>query len=179
MKLITILLGPIVVVGMASTILARDYKDLVAEGYRWVSIDGPYACPLKEDLRRINRDASDINELHMVEQVRAFFLIQGALVKVIQEDGSAGMTQIHAAGIANDLWTYNKFLSRLPIKDAYAEIETPETSGLVVAETSAEMGGVQGATDTPPPSSSLPSKRLRKSRVVSAQPGPGFEMGDR
>jgi hypothetical protein len=143
MKLITILLGPIVVVGMASTILARDYKDLVAEGYRWVSIDGPYACPLKEDLRRINRDASDINELHMVEQLRAFSLIQGALVKVIQEDGSAGMTQIRAAGITSDLWTYNKFLSRLPIKDAYAEIETPETSGLVTAETSApsKLGG--------------------------------------
>jgi hypothetical protein len=179
MKLITTLLGPIVVVGMTSTILARDYKDLVAEGYRWVSIDGPYACPLKEDLRKINRDVSDINELHMVEQLRAFFLIQGALVKVIQEDGSAGMTQIRAAGITNDLWTYNKFLSRLPIKDAYAEIETLETSGLVVGETSAEMGAAQGATDTPPPSSPIANKRLRKSRVGSAQPAPGFEMGDR
>ena len=179
MKLITILLGPIVVIGMASTILARDYKGLVAEGYRWVSIDGPYACPLKEDLRRINRDAGDINELHMVEQLRAFFLIQGALVKVIQEDGSAGMTQIRAAGIAGDLWTYNKFLSRLPIKNAYAEIETPETSGLVVAETLEEVGAVQGATDTLEPSSPIASKRPRKPRVVSAQPAPGFEMGDR
>ena len=45
MKLLTILLAPIVAVGMASTALARDYKDLVAEGYRWVSLDGPYACP--------------------------------------------------------------------------------------------------------------------------------------
>jgi hypothetical protein len=179
MKLITILLGPIVVIGMASTILARDYKGLIAEGYRWVSIDGPYACPLKEDLRRINRDASDINELHMVEQLRAFFLIQGALVKVLQEDGSTGMAQIRAAGITSDLWTYNKFLSRLPIKDAYAEIETPETSGLVAAETSAEMGAVQGATDTPSPSLPIAGKRLPKSRVVSAQRAPGFEMGDR
>ena len=179
MKLITILLGPIVAVGMASTILARDYKGLVAEGYRWVSIDGPYACPLKEDLRSINREASDINELHMVEQLRAFYLIQGALVKVIQEDGSAGMTQIRAAGITSDLWTYNKFLSRLPIKNAYAEIETPETSGLVVARTSAEVGTVQGATDIPETSSPIASKRLRKSRVVSAQPAPGFEMSDR
>jgi hypothetical protein len=147
---------------MASTVLARDYKDLVAEGYRWVSIDGPYACPLKEDLRRINRDASDINELHIVEQLRAFFLIQGALVKVLQEDGSAGMAQIRAAGITSDLWTYNKFLSKLPIKDAYAEIETPETSGLVAAETSAEMGTVQGATNAPLPS-------LRRSAIGSAE----------
>jgi hypothetical protein len=34
MKLLTILLAPIVAVEMASTALARDYKDLVAEGYR-------------------------------------------------------------------------------------------------------------------------------------------------
>jgi hypothetical protein len=162
MKRLTILLGSMVAVGMASTVLARNYKDLVAEGYRWVSIDGPYACPAKEDLRRINNDASDINELHMVEQVRAFYLIQGTLVKVIQEDGSAGMARIRAAGIASDLWTYNKFLSRLPIKDAYAAIETPETSGLVGAETSAEMGVGQGATDTPPPPLPAASKRLPK-----------------
>src|SRR5271157_2970929 len=49
MKLLTILLAPIVAVGMASSALARDYKDLVAEGYRRVSLDGPYACPTKEE----------------------------------------------------------------------------------------------------------------------------------
>ena len=131
MKLITILLAPIVAVGMASTALARDYKDLVAEGYRWVSLDGPYACPLKEDLRTITGEPSDTNELHMVEQVRAYYLIHEALVRVIQEDGSTGMVQIRAAGIEDDLWTYNKFLSRRPIKNAYAAIETPATSGLI------------------------------------------------
>ena len=99
---------------------------------------------LKEDLRRITREPSDTNELHMVEQVRAYYLIQGALVKVIQEDGSTGMAQIRAAGIKNNLWTYNKFLSRRPIKNAYAAIETPEKSGLISADTSAEMGGVEG-----------------------------------
>ena len=53
-------------------------------------------------------------------------------------------------------------------------------SGLVDCQTSSEkVVAVQGATDTPPPSSPLPSKRFRKSRVVSAQPAPGFEMGDR
>jgi hypothetical protein len=152
MKLLTILLTPIVAVGMVSTALARDYKDIVAEGYRWVSIDGPYMCSTKEDLHEITRDPCDINELHMVEQLRAYFLIPGALVKVIQEDRSTGMAQIHAAGITINLWTYNKFLSRRPIKDAYAVIETPETSGLIPADTSAEMGAVQGATETPTPS---------------------------
>jgi hypothetical protein len=179
MKILTILSVPLVAVAMASTVLARDYEDLVAEGYRWVSIDGPYACPAKEDLRRMSRDTSDTNELHMVEQVRAFYLIQGALVKVIQEDGNTGMVQIRAAGITSDLWTYKKFLSRLPIKDAYAVIETPETSGLVPAERSAQMGAVQGATDLPPPPLPTTSKRLPKAGAVSASPVPGFEVGNR
>ena len=99
LKLLNILLAPIVAAGMASTAFADDYKDVVAEGYRWVSLDGPFACPSKDDLRRITSEPTDTNELHMVEQVRAYYLIQGALVKVIQEDRSTGMVQIRAAGI--------------------------------------------------------------------------------
>ena len=76
MKLSTILLAPIVALGMSSIALARDYKDLVVEGYRWVTIDGPYMCPTKEDLREITRDPSDINKLHMVEELRAYFIIE-------------------------------------------------------------------------------------------------------
>jgi hypothetical protein len=71
LKLLIVLLAPIVAVGMASTALAAHYKDVVAEGYRWVSLDGPFACPLKEDLRTITREPSDTSELHIVEQVRA------------------------------------------------------------------------------------------------------------
>jgi hypothetical protein len=66
-------------------------------------------CPTKEDLRRITKEPSDTNELHMVEQVRAYYLIQGALIKLIQEDGSTGMAQIRAAGIKSDLWTTTSF----------------------------------------------------------------------
>jgi hypothetical protein len=156
MKLLTMLLAMIVAVVMASTVLALDYKNIVAEGYRWVSIDGPYACPAKEDLRRMDREASDIDEVHMIEQVRAYYLIQGALVKVIQEDGNAGMVQIHAAGINRDLWTYSKYLSRRPIKDTYATIETPETSGLIPADSPAKIGTAQGDTDAPPLSQATP-----------------------
>jgi hypothetical protein len=50
MKVLTMFLAPMIVVGLASTASARDYRDLVAEGYRWVKIDGPYACPTKEEL---------------------------------------------------------------------------------------------------------------------------------
>jgi hypothetical protein len=54
-----------------------------AEGYRWVKFDCPYACATKEDLLEITRDPSDLNELHielhMVEGVRAYLLIQGSI----------------------------------------------------------------------------------------------------
>ncbi|MBV8417842.1 MAG: hypothetical protein JO251_21815 [Verrucomicrobia bacterium] len=143
MKLITTFLVSIVATGIALTASARDYHDLVAEGYRWVKIDGPYACATKEDLVEITRDPSDFNELHMVEGVRAYYLIQGALVKVMQQDATAGLAQIRVAGITSNLWTYNEFLSMRPIKDAYAVIETPETSGLILENTSAEIGSVR------------------------------------
>lgn len=109
----------------------QNYDDLVAQGYRWVNVDGPYACPTKEDLREITSNPSAINKVHMVEQIRAYFLIQGALVKVIQEDRSTGMAQIRMAGITIDLWTFSKFLSKRPIADTYSVIETPEAAGLV------------------------------------------------
>ena len=179
MKPLTILLALIVAVGMMSTTWARDYQDLIDEGYRWVSLDGPFACPSKKDLRKITSEPSDTNELHMVEQVRAYYLIQGALVKVIQEDGGTGMVQIRAAGIEDDLWTYNKFLSRRPIKNAYAAIETPETSDLISADTSAEMGGVQGATDTPKPSLHTAAGGSRNPDELQHNVRSVFELGYR
>ena len=179
MKLLTIVLAPIVAVGMVSTTWARDYKNLIAEGYRWVSLDGPFACPSKKDLRKITSEPSDTNELHMVEQVRAYYLIQGALVKVIQEDGGTGMVQIRAAGINSNLWTYNKFLSRRPIKNAYAAIETPETSGLISVERSAEMGGLQDATESPKPYLQTATGGRRKPDQLPDNVRPVFELGYR
>ncbi len=40
-------------IGLGSTASADPYKDLAAQGYRWVAVDGPYACPSKDDLREI------------------------------------------------------------------------------------------------------------------------------
>ena len=173
MKLLTMFLAPMVAVGMASTVSARDFRDLVAEGYRWVKIDGPYACPTKEDLREITRNPSDLNELHMVEGVRAYFLIQGALVKIIGEDRRSGMVQIQAAGITIDLWTYNKFLSKYPIKDAYAAIETPETSGLIPVEPSGERATGQTATEASVHSRQGATNGTLNPEQLQRQPAPG------
>jgi hypothetical protein len=74
-------------------------------------------------------------ELHMVEQLRAYYLIPGGIVRVVQQDPASGMSAIHSAGIVTDLWTLTIFLSRRPIKNTYDEIETPETSGLIRTDT--------------------------------------------
>jgi hypothetical protein len=145
MNLLTKVLSGVVAVMVASIAWASGYKNLVAKGYRWVAIDGPYACPTKDDLREITGDQSQSNRLHLVEELRAYFLIKGALVKVIQDDSSAGMVQICGAGFTSDLWTYNRFLSKHPIRDAFAVIETPETSGLLPGNISSQKRTVQSA----------------------------------
>jgi hypothetical protein len=34
-------------------------------------------------MESVCRNPSDLNELHMVEELRSYFLIQGALVKIV------------------------------------------------------------------------------------------------
>jgi hypothetical protein len=50
-------------------------KDLIAMGYRWVTVDGPYACLTEQDVRQITSDHTDLRELHMVENLQAYYLI--------------------------------------------------------------------------------------------------------
>lgn len=40
-------------VGLKSGALAAPYDQVAAKGYRWVTTDGPDACPSKDDLRQI------------------------------------------------------------------------------------------------------------------------------
>jgi hypothetical protein len=91
-------------------------KDLVAKGYRWVAVNGPYACDTEQDLRRITSDHTDLRELYMVENLQAYYLIPGTLARVIRDDHAEGMSEILLAGILTPLWTYTKFLSARPIQ---------------------------------------------------------------
>jgi hypothetical protein len=135
MKVATLLSISAAAVMLTSAGLAADYGELAAKGYRWVAVDGPYGCPSKDDLRQIVKNRTDTMELHMVEQLRAYYLIPGGIVRVVQQDPASGMSAIHSAGIVTDLWTLTIFLSRRPIKNTYDEIETPETSGLIRTDT--------------------------------------------
>jgi len=126
MNIATILSVASAALSLASVGLASSYDELTAKGFRWVTVDGPYGCPSKDDLRQITKNRTDEIELRMVEQLRAYYLIPGGLVRVVQQDAASGMTQIHSAEIVTDLWTLSIFLSKRPIKNTYGEIETPE-----------------------------------------------------
>jgi hypothetical protein len=124
-------------------------KNLVAMGYRWVTVDGPYAGVTEEDVRQITSDHTDLRELHMVENLRAYYLIPGALARVIQDDRANGMSEILLEGITTSLWTYTKFLTARPIHDTYGVIETPDNPGLVDPMDAASVGKTLGERAQP------------------------------
>jgi hypothetical protein len=128
---------------LTSTASTDKYGDLVAQGFRWSSVHGLYACLSKDDVRLMLNNPSDKLLLKMIEQVKAYFLTTGALVQVTEEDPHLGLSKIRVAGITVELWTLTKFLSRHPIKDIYGVVETPETSGLIPT---AAMGVNAGPT---------------------------------
>jgi hypothetical protein len=109
----------------------RSVKDLVAKGYRWVTVDGLYACIKEQEVRQITSSRTDLMELSLVEAGDAYYLIPGTLVRVTRDDEANGMSVILLGGITKSLWTYTKFLSAHPIRDIYGIVETPDTAGLV------------------------------------------------
>jgi hypothetical protein len=138
MKVATILSVASAAVVLTSVGLAASFDELAAKGYRWVTVDGPYGCSSQDDLRQITKNRTDEIELRMVEQLRAYYLIPGGIVRLVQQDAASGMSQIHSAEIGTDLWTLTIFLSKRPIKNTYGAIETPERSGLIRTETAAD-----------------------------------------
>ena len=152
MRVLTIILAA-VAAGLAPTALADPYKDLAAQGYRWVSVDGPYACRSKDDLREISRHRTDLIELKMIQEGRAYFLIQGQIVQIDQEDAVAGMSQIHVPGHPMKVWTLTRFVSREPIRDASGIFETLTTLNMVPTE---QMGIPAASPDTTATSSPTP-----------------------
>jgi hypothetical protein len=131
MRVPTIVLA-VAAIGLGSTASADPNKDLTAQGYRWVAVDGPYACPSKDDLQEITRHRTDLLEVKMVSDLRAYYLIRGVIVQVVQEDAASGMSQVHLPGGFKTFWTLKRFLSRSPIKDTFGVVETPTTSSMTL-----------------------------------------------
>ena len=111
-------------------VLAGNYKVFAAQGYRWVTAEGPYICHAEEDVRQLVAHRTDATELQAVENVHCHYLIPGTVVQVIKQDPANGMSQIWVGGITTPLWTYTRFLSTHPVRDTYGNIEMPEGRGL-------------------------------------------------
>jgi hypothetical protein len=169
MKARTILAVAASAITLTSSALGDKYSDLVAKGYRWSIVDGLYACVSKDDVRRVvnnpSSPAGDEVALKLVEQVKAYYLIPGAIVQVTEEDPSSGLSKIRIAGITVDLWTLTRFLSKHAVKDTYGVIETPETSGLIPTAPSA----IDAGPSPPPDFGPLPG--------ISPEPGASPESG--
>jgi hypothetical protein len=87
----------------------------------------------KDDLRQIVKHRGTEEELQAIKQQRAYYLLQGDIIKVVREDPTSGLSLMCIPGVSKDLWTATKFLSKRPIENAFGVVETPETSGLNLA----------------------------------------------
>jgi len=123
----------IAAMSLGLTYMARADNDshLAAQEYRWVTVNGPYACTTGQDVRRIAGHRTDATELEVVENIRCYYLIPGTIVQVIKENPADGISEMRLASVTRPLWTYTRFLSKHPIPDAYGITETPENSGLL------------------------------------------------
>ena len=155
MKVPILSLAVLIIAGIQSAAFAADYKEWVAQGYRWSSVGGLHAYLSKEDAKkeRSRRDKSSVSE-----KVRyAYYLRPGKIVLVIGTDPADGLSEIRMGGITSNLWTATRNLSMSPVKNAVGKIETPETAGIMLPTASAtpgvSSGGRQAATLGPSPSS--------------------------
>jgi hypothetical protein len=120
------------ILGLTGTVPGDDNDSaLAAKEYRWVKVNGPYACTSEQEAERIAAHHTDAIELQVVENIECYYLIPGTIVQVIKEDPARGLSEIRLGSIARPVWTYSRFLSKRPVKDTYGVIETPENSGLI------------------------------------------------
>ena len=144
---------------------AGKFGDLAAKGYRWVLVDGPYACPKREDAMAVAEHPQtgvDVNN-----PTKAYYLVKGSIVQLLETDGA--LSKIRLAGITSDLWTMTRFLSRQPLKNAYGITETPETAGLSVAATPAPSGTPDALGISPAPT---PIDQLNPAVTPAESPSP-------
>ena len=140
-----------VAIGLTPAALADKYDGLAAKGYRWVTADGQYGFRSRDDLRQIVKDRDEGNEVKLIEQLRTYYLIPGAIVQVIQKDAASGTSQIQLKRVSRPLWTLSRFLSVRPITDLDGKIETPFDPDTTLSNAigTSETRQQQGATATP------------------------------
>jgi hypothetical protein len=121
-----IFLSVVVTLVLSSAAPANDYSSLADRGYRWVSVNCPYACHTEPEAEQVTKGQADARDPNVVQNIWCYYLLPGTIVQVMKEDRARGMSQMRLAGVPTLLWTS----SRRPIQDLYGVIETPESSGL-------------------------------------------------
>jgi hypothetical protein len=138
--------------GLTDAALAINYANLATKGYRWVTVNGPYACTTEQEVQQITSHRTDATETQMSRNLQAYYLIPGAIVQLLKDDPVTKMSEIQLAGITQPLWTYTRFLSAHPMVDIYGEIETPKNSGLIpIADTGVIRTEPAGSGPMPTP----------------------------
>src|SRR5258707_14569337 len=62
--------------GLTCTVLGdNNYTALAAQGYRWLTVNEPYACRTEEDVERITAHHTDATELQVVQNIQCYYLI--------------------------------------------------------------------------------------------------------
>ena len=117
--------------GLKGLAYANESSDLAAPGYRWVLVDGPYACATQQYLEQITARRTDAAELRVIEDGQCYYLIPGTIVQVLQEDPRRHMSLMRMGSVTRSLWTYTRFLSKRPVQDTYGIIEMPGDVGLI------------------------------------------------
>lgn len=125
MKVLMIFYTVILASGITSAALADKYDSLAARRYRWITSDGTYGFRSREDLRKMVQERGERGEFALIEELRAYYLIPGTIVQVIQEDPSSGTSQIQLKRVSRPLWTLSRFLSSRPVTNLDKKIETP------------------------------------------------------
>src|SRR6266403_1434654 len=100
-KCVKLVISVMTGVGLAltCTALADNYNDLAEQGYRWVRVNGPYACNTEQDVERITAHHTDAAELDVVQNIKCYYLIPGTIVQVITQDPARGMSEMRLAGV--------------------------------------------------------------------------------
>jgi hypothetical protein len=119
----------LLIVGILPAIMAADYSDWVAKGYRWSLVSGLHAYISKDDAKneRSGRERRSVSEAIRY----AYYLRPGKVVLVIGTDTANGLSQIRMGGIASDLWTATKNLSTRPVRNSVGDIETPGMANIL------------------------------------------------
>lgn len=154
-KIVSIVLS-VIALSFPVSVRANDFTRLVEEGYRWATVNGPYACANEDALRQITTERTDATELRMVEAGDAFYLIPGTLVQIVKDDRTGGMSEILLGGITKPLWTYTRFLTAEPIHDTYDIIEIPQTAGPIDPDDAKEVNIPNPAASSLPQPSTTP-----------------------